>query len=194
VHGAPVRRHAEVADGALVDAPERGRRRHPQAVLLDHEPSRRREGQNQQRTPPLHPPPPHHRWIPLPRADPSGPTGERRPVLGSGHPDTGDQGSPFPCDLGQRDGGRLLREPGASATRRQRNLPRPRGVCLMLTGARANGGAVRWREGRALERFHGSPIRGGKRLLCSLLRGLHCVFISDHDERISCEVAVVTRE
>jgi hypothetical protein len=67
----------------------------------------------------------------------------------------------------------------------------------MLTGARANGGAVRWREGRALERFHGSPIRGGKRLLCSLLRGLHCVFISDRardDERISCEVAVVTRE
>jgi len=52
VHGAAVLRHAEVADGALVDAPERGRGRDSQAVLLHHEPCRRpvrRERQRQQR-------------------------------------------------------------------------------------------------------------------------------------------------
>lgn len=42
VHGAPVLRHAEVADGALVDAPERGGGGHPQAVLLHDEARRRR--------------------------------------------------------------------------------------------------------------------------------------------------------
>jgi hypothetical protein len=58
VHGAAVLRHAKVADGALVDAPEHGRGRDPQAVLLHHEPRRRpvrrdeRHQQQRQKQPP----------------------------------------------------------------------------------------------------------------------------------------------
>jgi hypothetical protein len=80
-----------------------------------------------------------------------------------------------------------------AGARRKRNkkaeepAPPPKG--LMLTGpraaARANCGAVRWTDlegdvAREGGRWNASNAAdswsGGKQLLCSLLRGLHCVF------------------
>jgi hypothetical protein len=80
VQGAPVLRHPEVADGALVLALELVGGGHLEAVLLHHEPPRRRvrQGQrhhDQQRQPRL---PPHH-GSPLPRSHRSA-TDPRRPV------------------------------------------------------------------------------------------------------------------
>jgi hypothetical protein len=80
VQGAPVLRHPEVADGALVLALELVGGRHLDAVLLHHEPPRRRVRQrehhhDQQRQPRV---PPHHAPLAPPVHRP--PTEPQRPV------------------------------------------------------------------------------------------------------------------